>query len=57
MDNRQKATYINILVVLLCILLAVILYFITGHIVLAIFIAPPVIYWILERNNHQSGEN
>lgn len=51
MNNRKKAIYINAVVVLICILLAIIIYAETGQIVFAIFIAPPLIYWILERKN------
>jgi len=56
MDNRKKAIYINFIVVLICILLAVIIYIKTGQIAIAIFIAPPIIYWILERKNRQNTD-
>jgi|GEM_PF-682068 len=56
MDNRKKAIYINLIVVLICILLTIIIYINTGQIAVAIFIAPPVIYWILERKYRQNND-
>jgi len=54
MNNRKKAVYINFIVVLFCILIAVIIYIKTGQIAIAIFIAPTIIYWILEGKNRQN---
>jgi len=56
MDNPKKAIYINFIVVLLCILLAVVIYINTGQLAIAIFIAPPIIYWILERKNRKDSD-
>jgi hypothetical protein len=56
MDNRKKAILINVLVVLACILLAGFIYLKTGQIVIAIFFAPPIVYWILERKLQQKSD-
>lgn len=50
--NRKKRTYvISFLVLIVCLLTAGIIYVYTGNIIIAIFIAPPVIHWILQRKN------
>lgn len=54
MNNRKKAVYINVVVVLVCLLLTILIYIQTGQIFFAILIAPPVIYWILEKRSDQN---
>lgn len=49
MTSNQKVWYISTLFVLFCLLLAAILYKLTGHLFIIIFIAPPVIHYILRK--------
>lgn len=49
MNLNQKTNLISILILLVCILIAVGIYLYSGDIVVAIFIAPPIIHWILKK--------
>lgn len=49
MDLNQKTNLISILLLLVCILIAVGIYLYNGNIIVAIFIAPPIIHWILKK--------
>lgn len=49
MDINRKTNLISIFVLLFCILLAIAIYLYSGHIVVAILIAPPIIHWILKK--------
>lgn len=49
MTVNQKVWYISALVVFVSILIALIVYRITGVIFIAIFFAPPVIHYILKK--------
>ena len=50
MDLRQKVNIISLIVMLVCIVLAIAVYFYTGNIFVVILFAPPVIYWIMKKN-------
>jgi hypothetical protein len=52
MDINQKTNLISIVILLVCILLAIGIYLYSGHIVVAIFIAPPIIHWILKKRTN-----
>ncbi len=49
MDINQKTSLISIIVLLACILAAVLIYIYTGNVVIVLFIAPPIIHWILNK--------
>lgn len=49
MDTKQRNTWISLIILLFCILLAAVIYIYTGNVVIAIFLAPPIIHWILEK--------
>lgn len=49
MDLNQKTNLISFVVLLVCILMALGIYLYSGHIVVAILIAPPIIHWILKK--------
>lgn len=49
MDITQKTYLISFLVLLLCLALAGVIYIYTGNVIIAIFFAPPVIHWILQK--------
>lgn len=51
MTTNQKVWYISFLIVLVCILIAGLVYIYTGHIFLFIFIAPPIIHYFLKKNS------
>lgn len=55
MDNRKKAAYINGIVILVCLLLTLLIYMQTGQVFLAIIIAPPIIYWILQNRSKRDN--
>lgn len=52
MDIDQKTNLISIIILLVCILIAIGIYMYSGNIVVAIFIAPPIIHWILKKRTH-----
>lgn len=49
MTTNQKVWLISAIIVLACILAALLIYIRTGTIVIALFIAPPIIHWMLRR--------
>lgn len=51
MDTTQKTYLISFIILLVCIALAAIIYLYTGNLIIAIFFAPPIIHWILQRRN------
>ncbi|MEL7834170.1 hypothetical protein [Fodinibius sp. Rm-B-1B1-1] len=52
MNINQKTNLISIVILLVCILIAVAIYLYNGTIVVAIFIAPPIIHWILKKRQN-----
>lgn len=52
MDIDQKTNLISIIILLVCILIAIFIYLYSGHIVVALFIAPPIIHWILKKRSN-----
>ncbi|MFH5832023.1 hypothetical protein ACG2F4_04280 [Halalkalibaculum sp. DA3122] len=54
MDIQQKTNAISLLVLVVCILLAVVIYLFTGIVFIAIIFAPPVVHWILKRREQRS---
>lgn len=54
MTTNQKVWLISFVILLVCILVALILYIYTGQLFIAIIIAPPIIHWILKRRNRNS---
>lgn len=55
MTTNQKVWYITLLVVLICLLGALLIYHFTGHIFLAIIIAPPLVHYFLKRRSGNSN--
>lgn len=53
MKTHQTVRLISFIIVLVCILAALLIYHFTGHIVVALFIAPPVIHWILRKRSEK----
>lgn len=49
MESDKKVYLLSFLILLLCLALAGVLYVYTGDIVIAIFLAPPIIHWILKK--------
>jgi len=54
MTTNQKVWLISFIIVLICILAALLIYFYTGQIVIALFIAPPIIHWILKKKQSKN---
>ncbi|MGM0546060.1 MAG: hypothetical protein ACQEST_04995 [Bacteroidota bacterium] len=52
MDTKQKVNLISVVILVICILAALLIYHYTGNIVVAIFIAPPIIHWILKKRSN-----
>lgn len=51
MDLNRKTYFISFIILLVCIALAAVIYIYTGDLIIAIFFAPPIIHWILQRRN------
>jgi len=51
MDTTQKTYVISGIVLVICLALAAVFYIYTGNLIIAIFFAPPIIHWILQRRN------
>ena len=49
MTTNQTVWLISIIILLVCLLIALLLYIYTGQIFIAILIAPPIIHWILKK--------
>lgn len=49
MTINQKIWLISSIIVVLCLILALLIYLYTGQIVIAIFIVPPLIHYILKK--------
>ncbi|MEX0647601.1 MAG: hypothetical protein WD604_11110 [Balneolaceae bacterium] len=49
MTTNQTVWLISLIILLVCILLALLIYIYTGQIVIVLFIAPPIIHWILKK--------
>jgi len=54
MTQKKKTYLISLIVLLVCLLMAGIIYLYTGDIVIAIFFAPPIIHWILDKRRRRS---
>ena len=53
MTINQKVWLISFIIIIVCILAALLIYIYTGQIIFALFIAPPIIHWILKRRQHR----
>ncbi len=49
MTVNQKVWLISSIIVVICLILALFIYIYTGQIVIAIFIVPPLIHYILKK--------
>jgi len=56
MDITQKTYLISFLILLACLVLATIIYWYTGTVVIAIFFAPPIVHWILKQRRDSSSQ-
>lgn len=57
MTINQKVWLISFIIVLVCILAALLIYIYTGQIILALFIAPPIIHWILKKRQNKGRDH
>ena len=48
-QNMTKIQFLSVFVMVICVILAVIIYFYTGNPVVAILLAPPIFYWIMKK--------
>ncbi|WP_171032821.1 hypothetical protein [Fodinibius saliphilus] len=55
MDAKQKTYLVSFIILLICLLIAAIIYIYTGNIIIAIFFAPPIIHWILQKRNRDKN--
>lgn len=55
MTTHQTVWLISAIILLVCVLIALLLYIYTGHVFIAIFIAPPIIHWILKNRTRKDG--
>ena len=54
MKTNQKVWYISALIVLVCFLIAALIYAYTGQIFLFIFVAPPLVHYFLKKRSEQN---
>lgn len=54
MDLKQKANYISVIILLVCLAATAWIYLATGTLVVAILFAPPIVHWILKRRGRSS---
>lgn len=57
MTTTQKVWLISFIIILVCILAALLIYIYTGQIVLALFIAPPIIHWMLKKRQNKGTDH
>lgn len=55
MNTRQKANYISLIILLVCLLATALIYLYTGNLIIAILFAPPIVHWILKRREKTSS--
>lgn len=53
MNPKQKVYLISFIILILCLIAAGVFYFYTGDLIIALFIAPPIIYWILQKRHKE----
>ncbi|MDX1590750.1 MAG: hypothetical protein R3283_02230 [Balneolaceae bacterium] len=53
MTTNQTVWLITFIVILVSILAALLVWIYTGHVFLAIIVAPPIIHWILKRRQQE----
>lgn len=56
MDLKQKTYLISFLILIICLALAAVIYVYTGNLIIAIFFAPPIIHWILQKRLKSSDK-
>lgn len=56
MDTKQKTYLISFIILIVCIAVAAVIYIYTGNLIIAIFFAPPIIHWILQKRR-KSNDN
>jgi len=55
MTTKQQTYLISFIILIVCLALAGIIYVYTGNLIIAIFFAPPIIHWILQKRNNSKG--
>jgi len=48
MNTKQKANYISLAFLLICLLATALIYLYSGTLIIAILFAPPIVHWILK---------
>lgn len=56
MTTNQSVWLISIIFLLFCLVAALLIYIYTDHIILALIVAPPIVHWILKRNNRSNQD-
>jgi len=56
MTLHQKVWFYSLLFLLVCLLAALLIYKFTGNIILVLFVAPPIVHWILKKRINQGDE-
>ena len=54
MNTKQKANYISLTFLLICLLATALIYIYSGALVIAILFAPPIVHWILKQRQKSS---
>lgn len=51
MNTKQQTYLISFVILIVCLVMAGVIYLYTGNLIIAIFFAPPIIHWILQKRN------
>lgn len=54
MDTGRKAWYYSLVLLLVCLLISIWVYAYTGHLILIILFAPPLVYWWLKSRENKT---
>ena len=54
MNRNQKVWYISAIIVLVCLLIAALIYDYTGQFFLFIFVAPPLVHYFLKKRSQNN---
>jgi len=53
MTTNQNVWYISAIIVLICLLIAALIYVYTGNLFLFIFVAPPLVHYFLKKRSRK----
>jgi hypothetical protein len=57
MTTHQTVWLITCIIILVCLLAGILIYLYSGHVVIALVAAPPIIHWILKRKTSSDSSD